>query len=123
MAQKLWAVGNATPFAASLTSTEHPGDDTPVVATNVTHTGGKDDNFIKIPDCSDQTYYAQHHLLIKSANWTVAIWSNDDAGHILCWSPGDYYSTQTIPGSSDYQNCTVMITEGSSGPVVTCAPW
>ena len=116
MARQLWAVGNATPVAASLTITERPGDE------RIAHRR-KDGDFIKIPNCSAENYYTQHHLLTKSADWTVAIWSNDDAGHILCWSPGDYYLIRTIAGSSDYENCTVMVTQGSSGPVVTCAAW
>lgn len=54
MAHRLFALANATGANASLTSTEHSWDNCPI-APGVTHTGGRDGDFILIPDCSDST--------------------------------------------------------------------
>ena len=125
MAERLWAVGNATPDLAHLTNTEHKDDACDIPANSVVHTGGKDGDFVRIPDCSDSRYFDAHHITIAAEDWTVAIWDDDDQNHKLYWSPSDNYSTRhPVPGSDTYLDVSIMI-ENSSGedPVVYAMKW
>lgn len=70
----LVAVANATGQDAVLTSTEHPRTDnwaTPALQT--THTGGAGGDKIRLPDCSDSTYWPGHHITIAA--------TSTDGGH------------------------------------------
>ena len=120
MAQRLRSVNNATSSDAVLTNTEHDYDRTDIPALHIVRTGGKDGDFIRIPDCSGSEYYDDHHILIKSENWTVALWNNDDQDHKLYWCPGDFYSeSRPVDGSGndEYVDCSIRIDErqGKSG--------
>jgi hypothetical protein len=126
MAKKLVAVANATPQAAILTSTEHPGDGGPIAANAVTHTGGSDDDYIKLPACSGSQYYDDHNIVIAAddRSWTVSFWYDDDSGNILQWSPGAFYSTgNPVAGSGAWDSVSILIRPGTGGPVLSCAQW
>jgi hypothetical protein len=124
MASKLWLAVNATPSNAALTSTQSTSDSTPVPASSITHTGGKDNNFISIPLCSDSRYYTQHHILIKSNNWVVALWTDDDNKNLLYWSPGDYFTNANpIPNSVNYDSCGIIIVVNGTTPTVFASEW
>lgn len=84
------------------------------------HTGGTDGDFIRIPDCSGSEYYADHHILIQSPGWTVAMWGNDHRDHLIYWSPGDFYSEgHVILTSGDSNGPDLAILIQGSGPGVT----
>jgi hypothetical protein len=130
MATRLFAVANATDKPASLSSTEHPDtDDCPIPALEVTHTGGKDGDFIRVPDCSDSTYWREHHITIAAddGSWAISIWDDDDSNHVLQWSPADEYSTgHTCPGSDAYTDFAILIETSSdppNHPTVHCSQW
>lgn len=126
MAQRLVAVGNTSSSAARLTSTEHPQDDCDIPAYSITHTGGSDDDYIKIPDCSGSQYYAEHHILIQAndGTWTVSIWDNDDLNHCLYWNTADAYSENNpIPATEGWQSVSILIEFSGGIPVVYASPW
>lgn len=129
MATKLFAVANATGQDAMLTSSENPGtDNCAIPAFEITHTGGKDGNFIRIPDCSDSGYWGDHHITVaaKDGSWATSFWDNDDADHVFQWSPEDDYSSgHTVGGSDQYVDCVLLIETSSDGghPTVHCTQW
>lgn len=132
MAIKLFAVANATSQPASLVSTEHPGtDNIKIPALQITHTtgkGGEGGDFIRIPDCSDSRYWDEHHITIVAddGSWATSIWDNDDAYHVLQWSPENSYSNNhTVPGSDAYEDFVILIETSSNGgrPTVHCTQW
>lgn len=126
MAQKLVAVANATGSSANLTNTEASKDDGPIPANAVTHTGGADNDFLTIPDCSDSRYFADHHISISAedGSWTVSLWNNDDQDHVFQWSPDASYSGgHTAAGSDLWDSVAILIEVNSGGPVVYCSQW
>ena len=124
MAIKLWVVANATTASGTLTNTEHDYDPTNIPASAVVHTGGRDGDYIRIPDCSESKYYADHHILISAPGWTVALWNNDAQGHKLYWSAGDFYSEQhPVQGSDGYEACSILIQQTDSGVAVFASPF
>jgi len=121
MAQSLYAIANVSGSDAEYTSTEHAGDKCSVPNNAVTHTGGSDNDFVKIADCSDSSYFTDHHCTIQGSGWTVTIWNDDDANHVFYWSPGDYFSTQNkVVGSDSWQSVALVI---APGPAVYCTEW
>lgn len=126
MAHVLYAVGNATGVDAKLTSVEHSQDDCAIPAWTVTHTGGTDNNWIFLPDCSNSDFWRDHHINVAATDgsWVVSFWVDDDDGRILYWSNFDGYSTQnSVPRSKDVTDCALMIHLVNGSPVVTWAPW
>ncbi|MDQ6614628.1 MAG: hypothetical protein M3083_07755 [Actinomycetota bacterium] len=121
MAQFLFAIANLTGEDATYTSTEHAGDKCAVPNNAVTHTGGEDDNFVAIANCSGSEYFAAHHDTIQASGWTVTIWNDDDSKHLFYWSAGDFYSEQnSVPGSDSWKNVALVI---CPGPKVYCTQW
>jgi hypothetical protein len=126
MAHILYAVANATGMSAYLDSMEHSEDDCAIAALGVTHTGGGDNNWIFLPDCSDSRYWADHHITIKADNgaWVVSFWVNDDEGQTLYWSDFNGYSTEhPVPESKDVTDCALMIILENGAPKVIWRPW
>ncbi|MBO9710791.1 MAG: hypothetical protein J7521_21530 [Caulobacter sp.] len=126
MAHILYAVGNATGVAAKLTSVEHSEDNCTLPAWTVTHTGGTDNNWIFLPDCSSSDYWPDHHISVVAVDgsWQVSFWVNDDEGRMLYWSNFDGFSTQnSIPASRDVTDCALMIRLDNGHPIVTWAGW
>lgn len=120
MATRLWVVANATGSDALLTNTEHDYDTTNISKSSIVHTGGRDGNFIRIPDCSGPEYYADHHLLIKAPDWTVALWNNDAKDHLIYWNPSDSYSeSHVILISSNQPDLAILIQRSGPGVTVT----
>lgn len=110
MARKLVVLANMLDTQGTLSNTEHEYDSISISPKSVAHTGGKDGDFIRIPDCSSSEYYKDHHLLIDFGNEKIAIWNNDDEGHKLYWSEGDFYSDgYPISGSENYDSCSILI--------------
>jgi hypothetical protein len=107
----LVAIANATPYNATMVSTNGGGsDNTTIPAFNNAFTGGSDANNIHIPECSDSSYYAEHHILITGKNssgavmWTVSLWANDDNNAVLYWNNTDGYSANNpIPNTGGNQ--------------------
>jgi hypothetical protein len=125
MAHVLFAVANATGVSAKLTSTEHPGDDGPIQV-GVTHTGGSDDNWIFLPDCSDSNYWADHHITIAADDhsWAVSFWVNDQDSRQFYWSDTNAYSqANPVPASQNVDDTALMITINNGRPVVTWTAW
>jgi hypothetical protein len=125
MAHVLFAVANATGAPASLTSTENPGDNCPIPV-GITHTGGNDGDWIYLPDCSDSTYWAAHHITVAATNgaWAVSFWANDDQNNRFYWSNSNSYSeANPVPTSDNIDNSAVMITIQNGLPVVTWTVW
>ena len=93
MAHRLFAVANATKVTASLTSTEHPGDNCSL-GIGVTHTGGSDGDFIFIPDCSDSNYWADHHITVAAddSSWVISFCADDHNEQQLYWSDTSAFS-------------------------------
>jgi len=121
MAIKLEVVANPTSSSAVLINTEHSYDQTGIAANSVVHTGGKNGNYIRIPDCSGSEYYQDHHILISNSNWTISLWNNDHENHKLYWSSGDFYSEQNpIVNSDSYETCSILI-EGSGNNITVSA--
>jgi hypothetical protein len=127
MATKLWAIGNATNSDASFTNTEHSGDSADCPKNSVIHSGGSDDNFVRIPDCSDSRYFADHHMSVgaKDGSWTVSFWDDDDNNHIFQWSPDAAYSGgHTVPNSDNWDSVAILIELGSNNvPAVSVTQW
>jgi hypothetical protein len=125
MARNLWLVANATGSDAQLTSTQSQSDNTPVPGSQITHTGGKDNDFIAIPHCSASEYFANHHITIQAgANWTVALWTDDDDNYKLYWAAGNFYSTQNpVSDSVNYDNCGIIITGSGNNVTVSVSEW
>lgn len=127
MSRKLWAVANATNSSASLISVEHPEDNCPIPI-GVTHTGGSDNNFIYIPNCSDSTYWENHHITVTAddGSWTVSFWVNDDREYEFFWSSSNAYSeAHPVPESTgdETDNCAILITFEKGLPVVSWTRW
>ena len=107
----LVAIANATPYNATMVSTNGGGaDNCTIPAYNNAFTGGSDANNIHIPECSGPEYYAEHHILIVGKNaggtvmWTVALWANDDNDAVLYWNNTDGYSANNpIPNTGGNQ--------------------
>jgi hypothetical protein len=124
MAIYLEVVANPTAASAVLTNTEYSYDQTNIAANSVVHTGGKDGNYIRIPDCSGSEYYKEHHILIKNSSWAVALWNNDDKDHTLYWSTGDFYSEEhPIAGSGTYDTCSILIQGSGNNITVSAFPF
>ncbi len=124
MAIYLEVVANPTTSSADLTNTEHSCDQTSIAANSVVHTGGADGNYIRIPDCSGSEYYKDHHILIKNSSWSIALWNNDDEGHKLYWSTGDFYSEEhPVTGSDSYDTCSILIQGSGSNITVSAFPF
>jgi len=126
MAHVLYAVGNATGSDAKLTSIEHSRDNCDIPAWSVTHTGGGDNNWIFLPDCSDSDYWPDHHITVAAndGSWTVSFWVDDDDGRMLYWSDFNGFSTEhTVPASKDVTDCALMIRVVNGSPVVSWAAW
>lgn len=112
MAKKLWAIANATGSNVTYTSTEYPGDTANIPANTIMQTGGTDDNFVKIADCSDPQYYNDHHCLISADQdqWSLSFWDNDDQNNLLYFSTnGTYAGGKSYPGSDKYESCMILI--------------
>ena len=126
MSHVLYAVANATGQPATLRSKEHPNDDVGIPSVGVRHTGGGDNNWIFLPDCSDDRYWADHHISVTAndGSWIVTFWVNDQDGRLLYWSDFDGYSTQNpVPGSRDVTDCSLMIVKNGPKPQVVWQPW
>jgi len=126
MAHVLYAVANATGKAASLVSKEHSGDDCKIFAEGVTHTGGKDNNWIYLPDCSDSRYWADHHITVKAddGSWVVSFWVDDDNGRKFYWSDFDGFTTNhPVDASVDVTDCALMIVMDGAKPRVVWTAW
>ncbi len=120
MAHILYAVANATGDEASLTSKEHPGDDGAIAGLGVTHTGGKDGNWIFLPDCSDSGYWKDHHIKVAAKNgaWLVTFWVNDQDDRLFYWSDFDGFSTEhPVNASKGVTDCTIMIMRDRAGKI------
>lgn len=125
MAHSLFAVANATGVTASLTSTEHPGDNGPIQV-GVTHTDGSDDNWILLPDCSDSTYWAEHHITVAAddESWAVSFWVDDHDEQQFYWSDTNSYSlANPVSASRDVNKTALMIQLVNGRPVVTWTAW
>jgi hypothetical protein len=121
---QLYAVGNATGVDAKLTSTN--GDTAAIPHGVITHTGGSNGDYIRIPDCSGSQWYATHHILIaaRDGSWFVSVWSNDQQNGKLYWSPTDaYYEGNPLTGSDADWNGTLLIQTVGSGVKVGWAPY
>lgn len=107
----LWAVGNMTTVDATLSSTNGDGDTCVIHAGTVRHTGGDDNNYIKIPDCSGPQWFADHHITIRAIDqsWVVALWANDQLHCGLYVNDAEEYSTSNPISNGDQDN-TIMIT-------------
>jgi hypothetical protein len=127
MADRLWAVANATGSDATLLSSENPDDKKAIPKHTVSHTGGSGGDFIYIPHCSDSTYYQAHHILIGAddGTWKAGVWSDDQNDLILEWSPDDAYSGGHFEwGSKPFRDITLLIDLDSAGhPVVHWGAW
>lgn len=103
----LVAVANATPYTATLTSTNGNGGDNITIAPYTTgFTGGSDADYIQIPECSAPKWYAGHHILVDgrdvngASQWQVALWANDEHNAVLYWNNTDGYSdSNPLPGT------------------------
>jgi hypothetical protein len=122
---RLWAIGNATSKTASFSSTN--GDNGPLPANAITHTGGSDGDYIQMPDCSGSNYFSDHHISINAADgsWHVSLWANDDANGEVCWSPTSSYAEgYNFPQSESNANCTILISvDANSNPTCYWAPF
>lgn len=123
MAQRLYAIANTTGQDATYTSTEYSSDGCKVPKNAVTHTGGKDGDYVTIADCSDSTYFNAHHCTIAAndGSWTVTIWNDDNDGHKFYWSPNAHFTTANpVAGSDGWRDVAIIV---APGPVVYCSPW
>ena len=121
---RLWAIGNATNSAAHFTSTN--GDAGALPANAITHTGGSDGDYIRVPDCSDSSYFQGHHIAISAddGSWNVSLWDNDQNSGEVCWSPtASYADGYNFSASINNPNFTFLISIGPNGtPVGYWAP-
>ncbi|MES2825202.1 MAG: hypothetical protein V4732_16480 [Pseudomonadota bacterium] len=105
--QQMYAIANCTGSDANLTSTVSSSDNCSIPAGVITHTGGSDGDYIRVPDCSGSEWYPEQHILVQAADgsWTVSFWSNDQRDGLLYWSPSDnYYEGNPLPGSNGSSN-------------------
>jgi hypothetical protein len=125
MAQRLYAIMNATGNDAIYSSSEYPRDRCELPKSVVTHTGGKDDDYVLIADCSAVRYYDDHHCTIEAKDraWTVTIWNNDEEDHLLYWSVDGYAARREIVNSQNWPDVTLVVSTGPAGPVISCSEW
>lgn len=97
----LVAVANATPYTATLVSTNGSGGDNLTIYPYTTgFTGGHDHDYIQIPECSGEQWYNDHHILLTATDsngaqqWQVAVWANDQNNAVLYWNDTNGYSDQ-----------------------------
>jgi len=123
MSRRLWAVGNNTGTAATLTNDE--GDSVAIAALGITHTGGTGGDFVYLSDCSDSTYWPGHHMTISSSAWSVSCWVDDQNNRVFMWSAFNGWSSQNIVQNSGapVDDCSIMINLVNGSPVVTWQPW
>lgn len=115
--QKLWVIANATNEDASFVNTV--GDTGNCPANRVTHTGGKDGNYIQIPDCSGSEWFREHHIVVKGLSWEVSFWANDKQDGKLYWSPSEnYYDGNPLEGSDTSENSCLLIALVNGQPKV-----
>ncbi|NHZ82351.1 hypothetical protein F2P44_24160 [Massilia sp. CCM 8695] len=122
---RLWAIGNASNIAASFSSTN--GDTGALPANAITHTGGSDGDYIRMPDCSGSQYFADHHISISAndGSWSVSLWDNDQSSGEVCWSPtSNYADGYNFPASQNSPNCTILIeVDSNNNPTCYWAPF
>lgn len=126
MATLLTAIANVTSVSASLTSTTNPSDAMNLLANTVSHTGGSDDNYIKIPACSGPQYFEANHISVSANNdsWRIALWFNDDEENLLYWAPAiDFSQGVPIAGTNKYGNCAILITNSGGNLQVSANQW
>jgi hypothetical protein len=114
MATRIYSITNVTTQDAQLLNKEAPSDSTPINTLTIAHTGGKDGDYSKIPDCSDAKYFDAHHMYVTATDgsdvWTIAFWNNDAQNHQLYYSlDGTYASGQAIQGSTSWVGVNMMI--------------
>jgi hypothetical protein len=115
MATQLYILANSTAQNVILTNTESDSDTTAANTLTVAHTGGKDGDYCNIPDCSEEKYFAGHHMSITSdqtdvESWTIALWNDDVQNHLLYYSlDGTYASRKSIQGSSQYKGISILV--------------
>jgi hypothetical protein len=116
MATQLYILANDTPQNVTLTNTETSSDTAAVNTLTVVHTGGKDGDYCKIPDCSAAKYFDAHHMSItaKAADgsvvWTIVFWNNDVQNHLLYYSlDGTYAGGRAIQTSSQYKGISILV--------------
>lgn len=124
--QQLYAVANTTGKVALLTSTNGAGDACSVAPGVITHTGGVDQDYIQIPDCSVPWWYPSHHILIQACDksWTVSLWCNDGDGGKLYWNSSDEYSqSNPLEGSQGNSKGTILIQQQAGVLSVAWSSW
>ncbi len=124
--QQIYAIGNATGVGARLTSVYYPQDNCGIPSGVITHTGGTDGDYIRVPDCSGSQWYPDHHILVQAedGSWTVSFWSNDQQNGLLYWSPADaYFDGNPLRGSDANWHGTLLISMKSGALQVDWAPW
>lgn len=123
MATKLVVVANLTEFDLFMTSSENPVDTIKIPAGSMVHTGGGEGDYVRIPDCSGEKFYKEHHILFepRTADWKVALWNNDRDGHKLYVNPNSdaYSSNEPLQGTETYDSCNLLIQKrpGTGGVV------
>jgi len=123
MAQRLVAIANSTGRLAEYSSTEYFDDACAVPGNGVIHSGGKDDDYVLIADCSDSSYYQKHHCTVEAedGSWVVTFWNDDNDGHLLYWSPGKHFShANPVAGSKDWLEVALLV---GPGPVAYWTQW
>lgn len=109
MSKKLWAIANATNELVTYSSTENSGDTVILNPSFVTHTGGKDDNFVKIADCSASGYYNEHHCSIIGQGLNLTFWNNDDDNLLYFSTNGTFDGGVAYSGTDNYVSSAIMI--------------
>ncbi|GKS87491.1 hypothetical protein AVMA1855_25085 [Acidovorax sp. SUPP1855] len=116
--QKITTIYNGTGVNATLNSVYYPGDNCNLPNRQVTHTGGSDGDYIRVPDCSGSQWYATHHILLQAVDqsWTFSFWSNDQQNGLLFWNSSDAYSDYyPIANSDSASNGSLAITKDPAG--------
>jgi hypothetical protein len=126
----LWAVFNNTGVDGLLTSTNGSSNTCTIANQQITHTrpsnGFEPTDFLKVPDCSAQSWYPDHHITIRATDqsWAVFLWSDDQQHCQLFWNSQDQFSGGILLGGgfSD-QNSSLWISRSNTVLSVTRFSW
>jgi hypothetical protein len=125
MSQLLVAVYNNTANSVYIWNSETASNNATIAPSQVFVIQGSHGHW-NIPDCSGQSYFAQHHMEIRpnpTAPATYSFWDDDNANYILQTCPGTKYDQRTtMTGASDLgNNANVMILVDPRGLVAVAA--
>lgn len=123
--KRFYLITNSTITNATFKNTANTSDTASALQISMVHTTGKDGDYCRVPDCSDQDNFDSNHMTVKGdvrdSGINIAFWHNPGDNQIYYSLDGAYAGKKEVEGSKDWREISLLISPKPINPEPTSA--